>query len=108
MSNEDPIPMPQWGRSMFERGLGEWQEPERLEGHQTPSERRKWRLYCAYDRQHHDAIKAEYEATKGEGQGFVVWAQERINRQMSERMDALYMDMLPRKSDGPFVHISKR
>lgn len=77
---------------IFSKGLGEWKEPERPEEYNTPSKRRSWRLYCAYDRAHHDAINAEYEATKADGEGFMSWAQEKINRQMTERLDALYLD----------------
>jgi hypothetical protein len=77
--------------SMLNGPLGPWREPEKPEGHQTPSQRRLWRQACDYDRQHHEAISAEYEATKKPGEGFVAWAQERINRQYSEAVDALIL-----------------
>lgn len=99
-----------YGHSIFNDTS--YHPPGRPEGHMSPSERKAWRKYIAYDRAHHEAIVAEFKAEAEPGEMFIEWCQRKINQQMNDNANRLFHVMnetfaKPRVSDGPFVHIKK-
>ena len=72
-----------------------YHEPEMPETIRTPSQRRAWRKYVAYDRKNHEAVLARYDAEHKEGESFTDWCWNQI------------MDVSPTSTVCPVVTLAR-